>query len=101
MYACICRSVTESDVRQAGHAGVTAPEDLIVLFGLNDASCCGRCARQPDHLVALASEGAGRWEMGPAAMPSAPRVLTGAARALVQAAFHRAPAAATLRRREA
>jgi bacterioferritin-associated ferredoxin len=57
MYACICRAITEADVRRAGRAGVTSREDLIALFGLGDSSCCGRCIRRTDRLVELAAEG--------------------------------------------
>jgi bacterioferritin-associated ferredoxin len=57
MYACICRAITEAEVRRAGRAGVTSREDLIILFGLRDPSCCGRCVRQADRFVALATEG--------------------------------------------
>lgn len=57
MYACICRAISEAEVRRAGRAGMVAPEDLITLFGLRDPSCCGRCVRQIDRLVAIATEG--------------------------------------------
>jgi bacterioferritin-associated ferredoxin len=88
MYACICRAITETDVRRAGHAGVTAPDDLIELFSLNDASCCGRCARRPERLVALAAEGADR--SGPevhATLPSTPALVAGVARSLIGTAL--------------
>lgn len=87
MYACLCRAIPEAEVRRVGHAGVTTPEDLIILFGLNDPACCGRCARQPAHLVALAAEGAVNWEREPAtSLPSIPRLVAGVAWELLQAA---------------
>lgn len=102
MYACICRRITEAAVRQAGHAGVTTPEDLILLFRLDDAACCGRCARQPERLLALATEGAAHWDRGPAtALPTAPWVLVGAAGTLVRAAAQRVSAGAWAGPREA
>jgi bacterioferritin-associated ferredoxin len=58
MYACNCRAITEDDVRRAGRRGVTDPEDLIALLGLDDARCCGRCERNVQQFVALAWEGA-------------------------------------------
>lgn len=58
MYACICRGITESDVRHAGAAGVTDPAALISALGLDDDRCCGRCARRIDEFVELAWQGA-------------------------------------------
>jgi len=84
MYACVCRAITEAEVRRAGHAGVTSPEDLITLFGLDDASCCGRCARQPERIAALAAEGAERSDPDVhATLPSTPGLVTGMARSLI------------------
>ncbi|MGD9890437.1 MAG: (2Fe-2S)-binding protein [Dehalococcoidia bacterium] len=57
MYACICRAITEAEVRRAGRAGVTSCEDLITFFGLRERSCCGRCLRQVDRFVRLAADG--------------------------------------------
>jgi bacterioferritin-associated ferredoxin len=58
MYACICRGITEADVRRVGRAGVTAPDRLIAVLGLDDERCCGRCALQVGAFVELAWEGA-------------------------------------------
>ena len=102
MYVCICRAVTEADVRRAGHAGVTAPEDLVALFGLNDESCCGRCARRPEQFVALAAEGAAHGELEPAAaLPSTPSLVAGATRVLLRVAVRPPPTAAGIRHKEA
>ena len=79
MYACICRAITEADVRRAGRAGVTSPEDLIALFGLRDRSCCGRCVRQIDRFVALAAEGKDCAVLGDGAIiPLTPVLVAGA-----------------------
>jgi bacterioferritin-associated ferredoxin len=67
MYTCICRAIPEAAVRRAGHAGVTEPDDLIVLFGLDDPSCCGRCVRRIDAIAALAADGANEGDHEPAA----------------------------------
>jgi bacterioferritin-associated ferredoxin len=66
MYACICRGITEADVRRAGGAGITAPDRLIAVLGLDDERCCGRCAVQIEEFVELAREGASRAGLGPA-----------------------------------
>lgn len=58
MFACVCRGITESEVRRAGAGGVTAPGDLIAVFSLNDQTCCGRCADCIDEFVDLACQGA-------------------------------------------
>ena len=92
VYVCSCRAITEAEVQRAGHAGVTAPDDLIVLFGLNDETCCGRCARRTEHFVTLAVKGAARGDLAPTtALPTTPSVITGAARALLKAAVRPAP----------
>lgn len=57
MYACICRGVSEADVRRAGRIGITAPDDLICVLGLDDERCCGRCVAQIGEFVELAREG--------------------------------------------
>jgi bacterioferritin-associated ferredoxin len=78
MYACICRAITEAEVRRAGRAGVTSREDLIALFGLRDRSCCGRCLRQADRFVALAAEGKDCADVGDGAIiPLTPVLVAG------------------------
>jgi bacterioferritin-associated ferredoxin len=54
MYLCLCKSVKEADVRQLAHAGMLAPEDLIVALGLRDAECCGRCADDMEDFIMVA-----------------------------------------------
>lgn len=66
MYVCICRGITEADVRRAGRAGITAPADLIAVLGLDDDRCCGRCAAHVEDFVALAWEGAAEMRAAPA-----------------------------------
>ncbi len=55
MYMCICKALTESDVRRVVHQGATTAEALIAGLGLHDAVCCGRCAREVDRYVSFAS----------------------------------------------
>lgn len=90
MYVCLCQGISEAEVRRAGHAGVTAPEDLATLFGLDAPSCCGRCLRRIARFAALAAEGAAADDGAPAvALPSAASLITEATRALVRSALHR------------
>ena len=100
MYACICRAIPEAAVRRAGHAGVTAPDDLIVLFRLDDPSCCGRCIRRIDAIAALAADGAAEaeHEHAAAALPSPGGLVTAAARAWPASTIESAPALAVARR---
>lgn len=42
MYLCICRAVTERDIRQAAAAGARTVRDLSRQLGV--ATCCGKCA---------------------------------------------------------
>jgi bacterioferritin-associated ferredoxin len=55
MYVCLCKGLTESDVHGAGRAGIVAPEALLAYLRLDDDSCCGRCARELDRFVELAT----------------------------------------------
>jgi bacterioferritin-associated ferredoxin len=58
MYACICRAISEADVRRAGASGVTTPEALIAAFRLDGPRCCGRCRQEISRFASLAREGA-------------------------------------------
>lgn len=58
MYACVCRGITEAEVRDAGGAGVLGASDLIAVLGLDDEACCGQCVDRVDDFVSLAIEGA-------------------------------------------
>lgn len=64
MYACICKGITEADVRRVGGAGITAPGELIAVFGLDDESCCGRCAIGVEAFVELAWDGLSQMALG-------------------------------------
>ncbi|WP_447973353.1 (2Fe-2S)-binding protein [Nitrospira sp. Kam-Ns4a] len=55
MYVCLCKGLTEADVRQAGRAGHVDSTALVKKLGLDDDECCGRCARNIHELVAIAS----------------------------------------------
>lgn len=57
MYACICRGITEARVREAGRAGITAPDALIAGLGLDNERCRGRCAAHVGEFVELVWEG--------------------------------------------
>jgi bacterioferritin-associated ferredoxin len=55
MYVCLCKGLTESDVREAGLSGCLSARQIIAEFGLKDRGCCGRCAKNISELVSLAS----------------------------------------------
>lgn len=55
MYLCLCKGLTEEDVKQAGRAGCVTAEGLLVALELEDTLCCGRCARDIDQFVAVAT----------------------------------------------
>ena len=55
MYVCLCKGITEADVREAGRAGVVMPCQLKARFGLKDAGCCGRCSKNIRGFVELAT----------------------------------------------
>lgn len=56
MYVCLCKGITESDLRAATPAGEAHPQAVIKLLGLDDDDCCGRCVENIDELTALVSE---------------------------------------------
>jgi bacterioferritin-associated ferredoxin len=58
MYVCLCRGITESDVREAGRAGFVMPCQLRSKFGLKQNGNCGRCTKNIHELVELAVQGA-------------------------------------------
>ena len=54
MYVCLCKGLTESDVRAAGRQGFLPTRQIVAEFGLRDNGCCGRCAKNIHELVSLA-----------------------------------------------
>ncbi|MFN3681157.1 MAG: (2Fe-2S)-binding protein [Nitrospira sp.] len=55
MYLCLCKGITESDVREAGRMGCVTPHQLKTRFSLTDENCCGRCAKHIQEFVELAT----------------------------------------------
>lgn len=55
MYVCLCKGITESDVREAGRDGIVMPCQLKAKFGLKDQGCCGRCSKNILEFAELAA----------------------------------------------
>ena len=55
MYLCLCKGITDSDVRCAGRAGIVMPCQIKAKFGLQDEGCCGRCCKNIQAFVELAT----------------------------------------------
>lgn len=55
MYVCLCKGLTESDIRRLAQSSAREAEALTTALGLQDDDCCGRCARNIEELVAMAS----------------------------------------------
>jgi bacterioferritin-associated ferredoxin len=55
MFLCLCKGITESDVREAGRAGIVMPCQLKAEFGLKDSGCCGRCSKNIQEFVEIAT----------------------------------------------
>jgi len=55
MYVCLCKGITESDVRAAGRAGLVMACQLKSKFGLKESGCCGRCSKNIQEFVELAT----------------------------------------------
>ena len=58
MYICLCKGITESQVRQLGQAGICSPDALARTLGLEEDGVCGRCLRNMEALMALATSAA-------------------------------------------
>ena len=56
MYVCLCKGITETEVRQLGRSGIVTAGALIARLQLDDDRCCGRCVRTIDSLVELAAQ---------------------------------------------
>lgn len=54
MYICLCKGVTDSDVRRLGRAGVVSPKALAAELGIDRDDCCGRCFASILNLATLA-----------------------------------------------
>jgi bacterioferritin-associated ferredoxin len=54
MYVCLCKGLTESDVRRLAQAEMGTAEMLVDSLGLDDEECCGRCARDIHELASIA-----------------------------------------------
>lgn len=50
MYVCICRQITDRDIRERCQDGVTTFSELRTELGL--ASDCGRCGRYAREIIA-------------------------------------------------
>ena len=55
MYLCLCKGITDSDVREAGQAGIVMPSHLKAKFGLKETGCCGRCSKNIHEFVQIAT----------------------------------------------
>jgi bacterioferritin-associated ferredoxin len=55
MYLCLCKGITDSDVREAGQAGIVMPCQLKARFGLKEAGCCGRCLKNIHDFAQIAT----------------------------------------------
>lgn len=63
MYVCLCKGLTESDVRRVTlseqMAGRLDEDRLAQALGIDDEECCGRCVKNMCHLMAMAADGRG------------------------------------------
>jgi bacterioferritin-associated ferredoxin len=55
MYICLCKGITDKQVRKLGESGVTSPHALIQILGLESDECCGFCAHHIGRMVAIAN----------------------------------------------
>jgi bacterioferritin-associated ferredoxin len=55
MFLCLCKGITESHVREAGRGGLVMACQLKAKFGLKDSGCCGRCSKNIQEFVELAT----------------------------------------------
>ena len=55
MYICLCKGISESEVRALGRSGIRSAEELALMLGLEEEGSCGRCLQYIETLVALAT----------------------------------------------
>ncbi|MEP6933484.1 MAG: (2Fe-2S)-binding protein [Nitrospirota bacterium] len=55
MYLCLCKGITDSDVREAGRDGIVMACQLKATFGLKEVGCCGRCSKNIHEFVQIAT----------------------------------------------
>jgi bacterioferritin-associated ferredoxin len=61
MYLCLCKGITESDVKRLAYYGTTTEQALIAALGLSDADCCGRCLLEIDVIDVFVALAASEW----------------------------------------
>ncbi len=49
MYVCICKAITDADIREAAEAGVTDIERLTETLGVGDG--CGTCLEMAEAVI--------------------------------------------------
>ena len=54
MYVCLCKGLTEADIRQMAPKPDLCPETFNACFGFDDEDCCGRCVENLHELIAIA-----------------------------------------------
>ncbi len=55
MYVCLCKGLTESDVKRQARSASFTVDALMVDLGLHDDDCCGRCANDVEEFEAIAA----------------------------------------------
>ena len=59
MYVCLCKALTDSDVRLIARtlagSGVRSIDDFLAFLDLDNISGCGLCAQEPEQFIALAT----------------------------------------------
>ena len=58
MYVCLCKSLTDTDVRHLARtlasSGVESIEDFLAFLDLDNINVCGLCAEEPEQFISLA-----------------------------------------------
>jgi bacterioferritin-associated ferredoxin len=55
VYLCLCKGLTEADVKRQARCGSRGVEALIADLGLEDDDCCGRCAMDACEFESIAA----------------------------------------------
>ncbi len=69
MYICLCKGITESDVKECGRNGFITPQALACRLEIDADDCCGRCLKNLDEIVALACNEHTEAALEPASRP--------------------------------
>ena len=56
MFVCLCKGISESQLRELGQSGICSADELVAALDLEAEDICGRCIQHIDDLVVIAAK---------------------------------------------